>query len=235
MPAHGSMSSSRSRNALNAPLADALTAALTEAERDTSTSAVLVTGSGPSFCAGADLQHLPALAEAGAPPVPFLRTVSDLTRRLERSAHPVVAVLHGQAVASGLEIALACDAVVTEPGTLIGDGHIRNHLVPGAGSAVRMRRKLGDSLGRWLALSGELLPAERFLDTRWLHEVVEPGQGADARSARRRDLRRGRESREDRFEASPRCRCATPATPWTSPKPPPPLLTRRRLRHQRRP
>ncbi|WP_371583882.1 enoyl-CoA hydratase/isomerase family protein [Streptomyces sp. NBC_01314] len=170
----------RQRNALNASLVDALTAALTEAEQDPSTSAVLVTGAGPSFCAGADLKHLLALAEAGASPVPFLRTVSDLTRRLERSALPVVAVLHGHAVAGGLEIALACDAVVAEAGTLIGDGHIRNHLVPGGGSAVRIRRKLGDSLGRWLGLSGELLPAERFLATGWLHEVVEPGQGADA-------------------------------------------------------
>ena len=112
--------------------------------------------------------------------MPFLRTVSDFTRQIEDSPLPVVAVLHGHAVAGGLEIALACDAVLAETGTLIGDGHIRNHLVPGAGSAVRMRRKLGDSLGRWLGLSGELLAAERFLAAGWLHSVVEPGQGADA-------------------------------------------------------
>ncbi|WP_205346979.1 enoyl-CoA hydratase/isomerase family protein [Pseudonocardia broussonetiae] len=167
------------RNALDAPLVDALTAALTDAEHDPATRAVLVTGAGPSFCAGADLQHLLALADAGASPVPFLRTVSDLTRRIERSPLPVVAALHGHAVAGGLEIALACDAVVAETGTLIGDGHIRNHLVPGAGSAVRMRRKLGDSLGRWLGLSGELLPAERFLPTGWLHAVVDTGRGAE--------------------------------------------------------
>lgn len=169
----------RQRNALNAALVDALTAALSEAETDPATRAVLITGAGPSFCAGADLQHLLMLSESGESPVPFLRTVSDLTRRIEISPLPVVAALHGHAVAGGMEIALACDAVVAETDTLIGDGHIRNHLVPGAGSAVRMRRKLGDALGRWLGLTGELLPAERFLATGWLHSLVEPGRTAD--------------------------------------------------------
>lgn len=169
----------RNRNALNAALVDALAAALAAAEHDPATRAVLISGSGPSFCAGADLRHLLVLAESGESPVPFLRTISDFTRRIETSPIPVVAVLHGHAVAGGLEIALACDAVLAETGTLIGDGHIRNHLVPGAGSAVRIRRKLGDSLGRWLGLSGELLPAERFLASGWLHTVTEPWRGVD--------------------------------------------------------
>lgn len=167
------------RNALDPALVEALTGALTDAEDDPATRAVLITGAGASFCAGADLQHLLALADAGESPVPFLRSISDLTRRIELSPLPVVAVLHGHAVAGGLEIALACDAVVAEAGTLIGDGHIRNHLVPGGGSAVRLRRALGASLGRWLALSGELLPAERFLAAGWLHSVVGIGRGAD--------------------------------------------------------
>jgi enoyl-CoA hydratase/carnithine racemase len=166
------------RNALNTKLIEALTAALTDAEHDTSTRVVLIAGAGPSFCAGADLRHLLALHDAGTTPVPFLRTVSALTRRLETSPLPIVAVLHGHAVAGGLEIALACDVIVAEAGTLIGDGHIRNHLLPGAGASVRMRARLGDALGRWLALSGELLPAERFLSAGWLHAVVESGHGA---------------------------------------------------------
>ena len=151
---------------------------MTDAEQDAATQAVLIAGAGPSFCAGADLRHLLALHEAGNTPVSFLRRVSAFTRRLETSPLPIVAVLHGHAVAGGLEIALGCDVVVAEAGTLIGDGHIRNHLVPGAGAGVRMRARLGDALGRWLALTGELLPAERFLSAGWLHAVVENGHGA---------------------------------------------------------
>ena len=166
------------RNALDARLIQALNTGLTGAEQDASTRVVMIAGAGPSFCAGADLRHMLSLHEAGHTPVPFLRKVSALTRRLETSPLPIVAVLHGHAVAGGLEIALACDVVVAETGALIGDGHIRNHLVPGAGASVRMRARLGHALGRWLALSGELLPAERFLAAGWLHAVVEPGQGA---------------------------------------------------------
>lgn len=119
-----------------------------------------------------------ALHEAGDTPIAFLRTVSGFTRRLETSRLPTVAALHGHAVAGGLEIALACDVVVAEAGALIGDSHIRNQLVPGAGASVRMRARLGDALGRWLALSGDLLPAESFFTAGWLHAVVEPGHGA---------------------------------------------------------
>jgi enoyl-CoA hydratase len=167
----------RQRNALNAELIEALTAALTDADQDAATHAVLLAGAGPSFCAGADLRHLLALHEAGDTPMSFLRTVSGFTRRLETSRLPIVAALHGHAVAGGLEIALACDVVIAEVGTLIGDGHIRNQLVPGAGASVRMRARLGDALGRWLALSGDLMPAERLSSAGWLHAVVEPGHG----------------------------------------------------------
>jgi enoyl-CoA hydratase len=166
------------RNALDAKLIEALTDALTDAEQDAATHAVLIAGVGPSFCAGADLRHLLALNDAGNTPVSFLHTVSAFARRLETSPLPIVAVLHGHAVAGGLEIALACDVVVAEADTLIGDGHIRNQLLPGAGAGVRMRARLGDALGRWLALSGELLPAEKFLSAGWLHAVVESGHGA---------------------------------------------------------
>jgi enoyl-CoA hydratase len=165
------------RNALDAELIGALTAALTKAEHDSATRAVLITGAGQTFCAGADLRHLLSLNDADHAPVPFLRSVSDFTRRLETSALPIVAVLHGHAIAGGLEIALACDVVVAETGTLIGDGHVRNNLLPGAGASVRMRSRLGDGLARWLALTGELLPAELFLSARWLHAVVESGHG----------------------------------------------------------
>ena len=78
------------RNALDAELVDALTAALTDAEHDMTTNAVLIAGAGQSFCAGADLRHLLDLHDAGNTPVPFLRTVSALTRRLETSPLPIV-------------------------------------------------------------------------------------------------------------------------------------------------
>lgn len=174
------------RNALDPALVNALDAALRAAEGDPATKAVILRGEGRSFCAGADLRHLLELQRAGEGPERFLHSISELTRRIELSSVPVVAALHGHVVAGGLEIALACDVVLAEADALIGDGHIRNHLLPAAGSSVRMPRKIGEPLARWLALSGELLPVERFASTGWIHEVTPPGElMARARQAAR--------------------------------------------------
>ncbi|MFC9664061.1 enoyl-CoA hydratase/isomerase family protein [Nocardia sp. NPDC127606] len=162
------------RNALNPDLIDALDAALTEAEDDPNTRCLILAGAGKSFCAGGDLQYFLDTADRPGGPTQFLRRVSAVVTRLETSRLPVVAALHGHAVAGGLELALACDVVVAADSTLIGDGHVRNNLLPAAGSSVRLTRKVGDSMARWLALTGKLVEAERLATTGWLHAVVSP-------------------------------------------------------------
>ncbi|MBC2638206.1 MULTISPECIES: enoyl-CoA hydratase/isomerase family protein [unclassified Rhodococcus (in: high G+C Gram-positive bacteria)] len=162
------------RNALDNTLVAALDTALSDAEHDQSTHALVLTGAGRSFCAGADLQYFLHLHTAGQTPLGFLRDVSALAARLETSPLPVVAAIHGHAVAGGLELALACDAVIATPTALIGDGHIRNNLLPAGGASVRLPRKVGDSMARWLALTGALVPATDLHRTGWLHAIVEP-------------------------------------------------------------
>ncbi|WP_280253761.1 enoyl-CoA hydratase/isomerase family protein [Nocardia abscessus] len=166
------------RNALNPELIEALDAALTEAENDPHTRCLILTGTGKSFCAGGDLQYFLNTADRPGGPTQFLRRVSAVVTRLETSRLPVVAALHGHAVAGGLELALACDVVVAADTTLIGDGHIRNNLLPAAGSSVRLPRKVGDSTARWLALTGQLIPAKQLDATGWLHAVVPTEQVA---------------------------------------------------------
>ncbi|WP_405564757.1 enoyl-CoA hydratase/isomerase family protein [Streptomyces phaeochromogenes] len=162
-----------SRNSINPDLIGSLDDALTSAMRDLDTEAVVIAGNGPSFCAGADLRHLLELARTGGDPLAFLGTVSECFTRLETAPKPVIAAVHGHVVAGGLELALACDAVVARAGTVIGDGHIRNGLLPGAGSSVRLPRKVGDPLARRLILTGELLPAEQFVPSGFVQAVAE--------------------------------------------------------------
>lgn len=160
------------RNALDATLVDALDRALTAAEHDPQTRCIVLAGSGRSFCAGADLQHFMNLHKEIGSPIEFLRQVSALITRFETSPLPVVAAIHGHAVAGGMELALACDVVVATDTAFIGDGHIRNNLLPAAGSSVRLPRKVGEALARWLALTGTLVPAQRLADAGWIHAVV---------------------------------------------------------------
>jgi enoyl-CoA hydratase/carnithine racemase len=161
------------RNALDPEVATALDEALDKAESDPDTSVVVVAGRGPSFCAGADLQHLHELARTGGDPLPFLARLSATFSRIEQLSKPVVAAVHGHVVAGGLELALACDVVVARRGTMIGDGHIRHELLPAAGASVRLPRKVGEPLAAWLMLTGELLPAEAFLACGFVHAVAD--------------------------------------------------------------
>jgi enoyl-CoA hydratase/carnithine racemase len=163
-----------SRNALTPTLVAALAAELAAAMNDAGTGVVVIAGRGPSFCSGADLRHLLRVVESGHDPLDFLTAIGDCFTRIETAAKPVVAALHGHAVAGGLELALACDVVVASAGTLIGDGHVRNGLLPGGGASWRLPRKVGEPLARWLLLTGELLPAERFVACGFVHSLVAP-------------------------------------------------------------
>jgi len=160
------------RNAIDRRLLADLDAELAAAADDDDVSVVVLAGRGPSFCAGADLRYLLSLQDQPGQPLAWIAEISAAIARLERCPKPVVAALHGHVVAGGLELALACDAVLAAEGTLIGDGHVRNRLLPGGGSSVRLPRAVGLPLARWLLLSGELLPAERFVAAGWLHAVV---------------------------------------------------------------
>lgn len=167
------------RNALTPELIHALDRALTDAATDTQTSVIVLAGDGPSFCAGADLRLLLQHAQAGSSPMPFLASVSACCTRIEQLQKPVIAAVHGHVVAGGLELALSCDIVVAQSGTLIGDGHVRNGLLPAGGSSVRLPRKVGEPLARWLLLTGELLPAERFVPSGFVHCVADPARFED--------------------------------------------------------
>jgi enoyl-CoA hydratase len=162
------------RNAINDELVAALGAAIESADADDTVRAVVIAGNGPSFCAGADLRHLLAISDQPGQPTAFLATVSGLVSRIERCSKPVIAALHGHVVAGGLEIALACDVVLAADGCLIGDGHVRNRLLPAAGSSVRLPRKVGEGLARRLLLGGQLLPATEFVRSGWIASVVTP-------------------------------------------------------------
>lgn len=172
-----------SRNALDPSLVDALTQQLSHAEDD-GVRVVILAGAGAGFCAGADLAYLLECAQSGDSPRPHLRAICDLTLAMEASPIVFVAALHGFAVAGGLELALACDLVVAATGTRIGDGHVKNNLIAGGGASVRMPPKLGSSMAAWLALTGELVPAEDLAQrTGWLHDVVGPDLLLEAASA----------------------------------------------------
>jgi enoyl-CoA hydratase len=161
------------RNALNGAIADALSAQIDDIADDPDTSVIVLAGEGLGFSAGGDFRQFLELDKDDLV-LDFLSELSAIMTRIEHSPKPWIAALHGHAIAGGLELALACDVVIAAEGTAIGDGHVNNKLLPGAGSSVRLERAVGFGTARWMHLSGQPMTAEELQHTGWLRDVVPP-------------------------------------------------------------
>jgi enoyl-CoA hydratase len=165
-------------NSLNCSLLKALDAAVTNALADQSIRAIVFTGAGRAFCAGADLKFIDALPEQDRNKATeaFLLTATTLISRIGASPKPTIAAVNGIAVGGGLELLLACDIILAARGAPIGDGHANYGLLPGAGSSIRLPRRIGIGRAKQLLFTGELLPAERMADFGLVNEVVDPAE-----------------------------------------------------------
>lgn len=161
-------------NSLTADLLHAIDARLGEAAADPTLGALVFTGAGRAFCAGADLKVLDALpqAERDLATAAFLAQASATFTAIANFPKPVIAAVNGVATAGGLELILACDIVVAAKGARIGDGHANFGLLPGAGASVRLPRRIGAARAKYLFFTGELVPAEALVAAGLVNEVV---------------------------------------------------------------
>lgn len=162
------------RNALSQQLISDLNAALDQIENDPSCRVIVVTGMGPAFSAGGDLREFKQFLDRGDREglVRFVDRTAKTLSRLEDSPRPVIAAVNGVAVAGGMELLLCCDIVLAADTALIGDGHARYGVLPGAGGVARLVNKVPPNIAARLLLSGELLPAGHRHLTGLVDEVV---------------------------------------------------------------
>ena len=166
-------------NGLNQDVLDGLTAGLDAAAADPSVRAVVIAATGRAFCAGADLAYARGLADAAAPAGEssagnaFLHRVRTVLDRIESFRTPVIAAVNGVAVGGGLELVLVCDLAIAARSARLGDGHAVYGQVPGGGASARLVRRLGLATAKHLLFTGELHPAERYLHTDLITDVVD--------------------------------------------------------------
>jgi enoyl-CoA hydratase len=161
-------------NALIPEIVAGIGRALAAAERDPAVRAVVLTGNGRAFCAGADLKYVRRTTQGDERAVAaFLDTVLAAMNRLEKFPKPVIAAVNGLALAGGLELVLCCDLVIAARSARLGDAHANYGLLPGGGSSVRLPRKIGPTRAKYLLYTGEFVPAERLVEAGLVNEVVE--------------------------------------------------------------
>lgn len=162
------------KNAANRALAEGVAAAIDELDSNDDIQVAIITGAGGTFCAGMDLKAF----VSGEVPMIEGRGFAGVAERPPQK--PLIAAVEGFALAGGLELALACDLIVSADNAKFGIPEVKRGLVAGAGGLLRLPRQIPSRLAMELALTGDFIDAPRAYDIGLINRVVEPGKALEA-------------------------------------------------------
>ena len=161
-------------NALDRPLLDELAQAVAAVAGDADARALVVTGAGRAFCAGADLDSL--FGDRTRPTAVLRQVLLDVYASflgIRDLTIPTVAAVHGPAVGAGLNLALACDVIVAGPKAKLGATFSAIGLHPGGGCTWMLTQRVGAANAAAVLYAGEPLDAERSLRLGVAQELVD--------------------------------------------------------------
>lgn len=161
------------RNALNDELIAALKDALLEADSDSNLRAIVIRGAGKDFCSGADLSALQKIAKASYEEnIEDARFLAELFVLIRKVRVPVIAAVHGRALAGGCGLATACDLVVAAKSARFGYPEVKIGFVPAMVAAI-LRRNLGEKKSFELLTQGFEFSADEALTLGLVNRVVQ--------------------------------------------------------------
>ncbi len=161
------------RNAMNAALLAGLRACVDELDRRDDVRVVVVRGAGPAFCSGMDLREMEERRGATADPD---SGVVQVLQRVERSRHPTIAMVHGDAIAGGCELALHCDLRMAADVARFGMPLARVGLIVPFPLGQKLVEIVGPAHTRYFLFTGRPIDARRAYEIGMVHEVVSPAQ-----------------------------------------------------------
>lgn len=143
------------RNAITLALAEELVSVVDDLQASPSVQALVVTGAGNTFCAGADRRLLANADEAA------LKRIYDAFLRLRQCSLPTVAAVNGPAVGAGLNLALACDVRLAAASAIFDARFIRIPIHPGGGCTWMLRELAGPQAAAAMTLFGASIDGPR--------------------------------------------------------------------------
>jgi enoyl-CoA hydratase len=165
-------------NALSPAVLEALDGALDEVAADDDVAAVVFTGAGRAFVAGADIAEMkemtPLEAEA------FSHDAHRIFAKLEALPVPTIAAVNGFALGGGCELALACDWIYASSKARIGQPETKLGLIPGFGGTSRLVRRVGLAWAKELVLVAEPITAEEAARIGLVNRIFAPEELLDA-------------------------------------------------------
>jgi len=161
-------------NALNSKFFIEMNEMLTELEKRNDIRAMILTGEGKAFVAGADIAEMSDMnAEQGKQ---FSKTGQDTFNRIENLAFPVIAAVNGFALGGGCELSMACDIRIASKLAKFGQPEVNLGLIPGYAGTQRLSRLVGFSDALYLLLTADMITADEALRIGLVQKVTEPEQ-----------------------------------------------------------
>lgn len=158
-------------NALNSAFFKEFNGLLDGLENHQEAAALVITGEGKAFVAGADIAEMQNMGREEA--LAFSRVGQECFARLASLSIPVIAAVNGYALGGGCELALACDIRLAGSNALFGMPEARLGLIPGYGGTQRLPRLVGAGNALYMLLSGKNIEAQEALRMGLVQAVYE--------------------------------------------------------------
>ena len=167
-----------------------LWAAFDRAEAQPHIRAMVLTGAGRGFCAGADLSSFdftpgPDMVKRADPGPVIDQAFNPTTRRIQTLRMPIIAAVNGVAAGAGASVAMACDIVIASPQASFIQAFSKIGLIPDAGSSWLLVERLGLPRALALAMTGDKLPAQQAKDWGLIWDVADDALAAAMAMAER--------------------------------------------------
>lgn len=157
-------------NALNNALLSELKEMFTELRDDETVRAIILTGAGKAFVAGADIAAMNAMTPIEGRQMMVLgHSVMDLIEEIEK---PVIAAVNGFALGGGCELSMACDIRIASEKAKFGQPETGLGIIPGFGGTQRLPRLVGRSMAKYLLFTSDVIGADRALEIGLVEFVV---------------------------------------------------------------
>jgi len=148
--------------------------------------AVVITGAGEMFCAGADLKERKGLGPRESES--YVQAIGSAINGVGDIRPPTICAMNGSAYGGGLELAMACDFRIIVDGAEVGLTEVRLGIMPGAGGTQRLPRLVGEARAKELILLGRRISAQRAYEIGLVNEIVRRDQLTAAVDALLADL-----------------------------------------------
>ncbi|MDO4545358.1 MAG: enoyl-CoA hydratase-related protein [Bacillota bacterium] len=159
-------------NALNMQVLDELYTAFYQVAKDEAVKAVIVTGEGKAFVAGADIAQMHQLdAIEGRAMMIKGHNVMNFMESIEK---PIIAAVNGFALGGGCELSMACDFRIASEKAKFGQPEVGLGIIPGFGGTQRLPRLVGKGMGKYLIMTAEMIDAQEAQRIGLVEKVVAP-------------------------------------------------------------